>query len=96
MKQNRRKHSPSFKARVALEALKGEETTAELASLLKDMVTEHTFPGWQTQPSVHGTIKRDIILELVKYARAHPEVDLNPDDYSKFSQEAMKYVEKHF
>jgi transposase len=32
MKQNRRKHSPSFKARVALEALKGEETTASLAS----------------------------------------------------------------
>ena len=32
MKQNRRKHSPSFKARVALEALKGEETTAELGS----------------------------------------------------------------
>ena len=28
MKQNRRKHSPSFKARVALEALKGEETIA--------------------------------------------------------------------
>ena len=25
--KNRRKHSPSFKARVALEALKGEETT---------------------------------------------------------------------
>ncbi len=32
MKKNRRKHSPSFKARVALEALKGEETIAELAS----------------------------------------------------------------
>ena len=32
MKQNRRKHSPSLKARVALEALKCEETTAELAS----------------------------------------------------------------
>ena len=32
MKQNRRKHSQSFKARVALEALKGEETIAELAS----------------------------------------------------------------
>jgi len=32
MKQNRRKHSPSFKARVALEALKCDETTAELAS----------------------------------------------------------------
>ena len=32
MNQNRRKHSPSFKAKVALEALTGEETTAELAS----------------------------------------------------------------
>ena len=32
MTKNRRKHSSSFKARVALEALKGEETIAELAS----------------------------------------------------------------
>ena len=31
MKQSRRKHSPSFKARVALEAIKGEETIAQLA-----------------------------------------------------------------
>ena len=32
MKQDRRKHNPSFKARVALEALKDEETIAELAN----------------------------------------------------------------
>jgi transposase len=32
MKQSRRKHSPSFKATVALEALKGEDTVAELAT----------------------------------------------------------------
>jgi len=32
MKQSRRKHNPSFKAKVALEALKGEDTVAELAS----------------------------------------------------------------
>jgi transposase len=33
MKQSRKKHSPAFKAQVALEALKGEETTtAEIAS----------------------------------------------------------------
>ena len=32
MKQHRRKQSPAFKARVALEALKGEETIAQLAS----------------------------------------------------------------
>ena len=31
MKGNRKKHSPSFKARVALEALKGEETIAQIA-----------------------------------------------------------------
>ncbi len=32
MKQNRRKHSPSFKAKVALAAIKGDKTTAELSS----------------------------------------------------------------
>ena len=32
MKQSRRKDSPSFKARVALEALKGKETMVGLAS----------------------------------------------------------------
>jgi len=32
MKTNRRKHSPEFKAKVALEAFKGEETVAVLAS----------------------------------------------------------------
>ncbi len=32
MSQERRKDSPSFKARVALEAIKGEETVAQLAA----------------------------------------------------------------
>ena len=32
MKESRRKHTPAFKARVALEAIKGEETIAQLAS----------------------------------------------------------------
>ena len=32
MKQSRKNHSPSFKAKVVLEALKEEETTAEIAS----------------------------------------------------------------
>ena len=31
MKKGRKDHSPSFKAKVALEVLKGEETTAEVA-----------------------------------------------------------------
>lgn len=32
MKEDHRKHSPSFKAKVAMEALKGEETVAQLTS----------------------------------------------------------------
>lgn len=32
MKESRRKHSPSFKVKVALEALKGEETVAQIAA----------------------------------------------------------------
>ena len=32
MSQGRRKHSAAFKARVALEAVKGEETAAHLAA----------------------------------------------------------------
>ena len=35
MKRNRRKHSPRFKAKVAMEELKGEETIAQLASRFK-------------------------------------------------------------
>lgn len=31
MKESRKKHSPSFKAKVALEALKGDETIAQIA-----------------------------------------------------------------
>ncbi len=32
MSGERRKHSPAFKAKVALEAMKGEQTVAELAA----------------------------------------------------------------
>ena len=35
MKQSRKKHSPAFKAKVALCALQGEETIAQLASRLE-------------------------------------------------------------
>ena len=34
MKQTRKKHSPAFKAKVALAAVQGDETIAQLASRL--------------------------------------------------------------
>ena len=32
MKESRKRHSPSFKAKVALETMKGEETVAQIAA----------------------------------------------------------------
>lgn len=43
----RRTHSPAFKAKVALAALKGEKTLSELAQLYD--VHAHQITGWKTQ-----------------------------------------------
>ena len=44
MKQTRNKHSPAFKAKVALAALAGEETIAQLAADLRSIPVRFT-PG---------------------------------------------------
>jgi transposase len=43
----RRKHTPSFKAKVALEAIKEQKTSAELASLYK--VHPNQIRNWKVQ-----------------------------------------------
>jgi transposase len=47
MKRPRRKHSPAFKARVALDALKGEKTLAQLA--LHYDVHANQITSWKSQ-----------------------------------------------
>ena len=49
MKNKRKKHSPSFKSKVAIAALKGEETTAELAQ------------RFGVHPTMIGTWKRALL-----------------------------------
>ena len=45
MSQGRRKHSPAFKAKVALEALNGQETVAQLAALDTRSIPGRFKPG---------------------------------------------------
>ena len=46
-KRTRRTHSPGFKAKVALTAIKGEKTLAELAKLFD--VPPHQITAWKAQ-----------------------------------------------
>ena len=70
-KRTRRTHSPGFKAKVALAAIKGEKTLAELAKLLD--VHPHQITAWKAQlqdgaASVFGS--------GAAAAEATPKVDL--------------------
>ena len=46
-KRTRRTHSPGFKAKVALAAIKGEKTLAELAKLFD--LHPHQITAWKAQ-----------------------------------------------
>jgi transposase len=47
MRKPRRNHSPAFKARIALEAIRGEKTVAEIAAHHEVHATQVT--AWKTQ-----------------------------------------------
>ena len=60
MKTTRRKHSPSFKAKVALEALRGEKTIAEIASQYE--IHPNQIMQWKKTLAEEATgfLKKDI------------------------------------
>ena len=66
MKESRRKYSPSFKAKVALEALKGNETVAQIAARYEihpNMVTK-----WKKalQEEAAGIFSKEHIRKKIK------------------------------
>ena len=52
----RKQHAPEFKAKVALEALKGEETAAELASRFGVHPTMIHQWSWEDQKTIRGIV----------------------------------------
>ena len=53
MRKARRNHSPAFKARVALEVLKGEKTVAEIAKQFD--VHPNQVTAWKNELLQHAT-----------------------------------------
>ena len=73
MKRPRRNHSPAFKARVALEGLKGEQTLAQLAAqddVHPNQITSRKSPLLENAATIFGAgleeaaADRDQIREL--------------------------------
>ncbi|HUA24329.1 MAG TPA: IS3 family transposase [Steroidobacteraceae bacterium] len=73
MRRPRRNHAPAFKARVALEALKGEKTVAEIAKQFE--VHPHQVTAWKNEllqragdvfgaSAAEGTVDADKVREL--------------------------------
>ena len=63
---------------------------------INDIISGHIFPGWQDAPTVQAEIKRDIIIGMAEYAKEQDDSSMDPDEYSQFGIEVMKYVEQHF
>ena len=62
----RKQHSPEFKAKVALEALKGEETVSELAS---------RFSSPDNDPSMETALLEGASGVFERGGRKKPEID---------------------
>jgi transposase-like protein len=82
MKRSRRNHAPAFKAKVALAALRGDRTLAELAQQYD--VHPNQIVQWKTQLQDHAT---DLFATASDRAAAAPAVKAL---HAKIGQLAME------
>ena len=95
MKQNRRKHSPSFKARIAPEALSGEETTAELTNRFE--IHPKQIRNWKKAlveelPADFGGLQTALLSWDVVYEQVQPNQALGYKTPQGFYGE---WIDKH-
>jgi transposase-like protein len=70
MRKPRRNHSAAFKARVALEAIRGEKTVAEIAAHHEVHATQVT--AWKTELLENAAVLRPFPNELLIALRCLP------------------------
>ena len=80
------------------EKLDNEELVSVITSELNEIVVSHTndFNNWQQKDTVVREIRRDIILKLAMLSKVHSAIQNDKIDYSKFSEQLMKYIIQHY
>lgn len=82
-KRTRRTHAPAFKAKVALAALKGEKTLAELAQLYD--VHPNQITAWKAQLS-EGAAGLGRYMVVYNGRRPHSSLGARTPDQAYFTQ----------
>ncbi|MDA9107304.1 type I restriction endonuclease subunit R [Flavobacteriaceae bacterium] len=80
------------------EKLDNLELVSVITNELNAVVVSHTndFNNWQQKETVVREIRRDIILKLAMLSKVHSAIQNDKIDYSKFSEQLMKYIIQHY